>query len=373
MYLQKIDQKLVQVYYATRTMRLSNILLSLLIVISFSGCARHDEKGIPVVFYPEPPEQPRLQFLTSISSEEDLEAKRSSFDNFLLGPDQSFASIGRPYDVASSKGKIYIIDRKVNQILIIDLVNKSFNALKTSGRGALRAPGGIAVSRDDLKYVADLKRKQIVLFNADNDFVRAYGDGSLFKKPVDIAIYKNRIYVCDMFKHQVLVLDKDSGKLILTIGGIGSEAGKLYKPTHITVDGKGNLFVNDAFNFRVQQYDIEGNFVQIFGFHGDQIGGMARTKGLDIDREGHLYVADAASEYVQIFNNKAQLLLFFGGPGIKQGNMYLPAGLHIDYDNVDYFKKFADKDFKLKYLIYVCNMSGPHKVNVYGFGDWLGK
>ena len=372
-YLSKINQKFARFYSTIRTVRLSNILLSLLIIITFSGCARHDEEKIPVVFYPEPPQQPRLQFLTSISSEEDLEVRRSSFDNFLLGPDLSFASIGRPYDVASSKGKIYILDRKVNEILIVDLINKTFNALKTDGRGALRVPGGIAVSHDDLKYVADLKRKQIVLFNANNDFVRAYGDGDLFEKPVDVAIYKDRIYVCDMLKHHILVLDKDSGEPILTIGGIGAEAGQLYKPTHISVDDKGNLFVNDAFNFRVQQYDAEGNFVQEFGFHGDQIGGMARTKGLAIDRQGHLYVADAASEYVQIFNNKAQLLLFFGGPGIKYGNMYLPAGVHIDYENIEYFNKFADKNFKLKYLVYVCNMSGPHKVNVYGFGDWVGE
>ncbi|MBU3981900.1 MAG: hypothetical protein KJ985_00075, partial [Proteobacteria bacterium] len=35
--------------------------------------------------------------------------------------------------------------------------------------------------------------------------------------------------------------------------------------------------------------------------------------------------------------------------------------------------QIADKYFKLKYLIYVCNLSGPNKINVYGFGDWTGK
>jgi len=181
------------------------------------------------------------------------------------------------------------------------------------------------------------------------------------------------MYVCDMLKSQIVVLDKDSGEVLLHIGETGAEEGQLYKPTHITVDDQGNLFVNDAFNFRVQQFDAEGNFVQTFGFHGDQMGGMARTKGLDVDRQGHLYVADAASEYVQIFNEKGQLLLFMGGPGINPGNMYLPAGVHIDYENVGFFNKFAHKDFKLKYILYVCNMSGPRKVNVYGFGDWLGR
>lgn len=351
---------------------LKQLLHTLLCVLILSGCAKYEEEA-PTIFYPKPPEQPRLQFLTSISSGEDLEAKRSAFDDFLLGPDLSFTDIGRPYDVSSSPGKIYILDRQYNKILIADLVTNSFSALNDSRLGVLRSPAGIWVTEDDVKYVADMERQQVVVFDADNNFVRAYGDKELFAKPVDVAVHENKIYVCDMLKHQIIVLDKDSGKMLTTVGKIGADEGQLYKPTHITIDNLGNIFVNDAFNFRVQQFDSNGKFVKIFGFHGDQIGAMARSKGLDTDREGHLYVADAAFENVQIFNDKGQLLLFFGGPGISPGNMYLPAGIHIDYDNVEFFNKFADKDFKLKYLLYVCNMSGPYKLNVYGFGDWIGK
>lgn len=338
-----------------------------------SACAQHVEEKTPVTFYPTPPEQPRLQFLTTLTSEKDLEIKRDGFNNFLLGPELSFSVIGRPYDVSSSPGKIYITDREINKILILDLATKNFKILEDKGLGTLRTPAGIWVSREDVKYIADMKRQQVVVFDAKNNFVRAYGNKELFEKPVDVAVHENRIFVCDMPKNQVVVLDKDSGKPLLYIGKGGSAEGELYKPTHITVDNRGNLFVTDAFNFRVQQFDPEGNFVRVFGFHGDQIGGMARPKGLDIDREGHLYSVDAASEYTQIFNENAQLLLFFGGPGIGPGNLYLPAGLHIDYDNIEFFNKFADKNFKLRYLLYVCNLSGPNKINVYGFGDWTGK
>jgi DNA-binding beta-propeller fold protein YncE len=346
------------------------VLLCLLI---FSACAQHVEEKAPVTFYPKPPEQPRLQFLTTLSSEENLGPTREGLDNFLLGPNVSLSAIGRPYDVSSSPGKIYITDREINKILIVDLAASSFKKLEDMGPGTLRTPAGIWVSRDDVKYVADMNRQQIVVFDANNNFVRAYGNKELFEKPVDVAVHENRLFVCDMPKNQIVVLDKDSGEPLLYIGKGGPAEGQLYKPTHITVDDRGNLFVTDSFNFRVQQFDPEGKFVRVFGFHGDQIGGMARPKGLDIDREGHLYSVDAASEYTQIFDEKAQLLLFFGGPGTGPGNMYLPAGVHIDYDNIEFFNKFADKDFKLKYLFYVCNMSGPNKINVYGFGDWTGK
>ncbi len=347
---------------------------TLLCLFILTACAQHVEEKAPVTFYPNPPEQPRLQFLTAISSEEDMGVVKSDkFDTFLSGPKEYFSTIGRPYAVSSSPGKIYITDRETNKIAIIDLAANSFKKLDDKGHGALGTPAGIWVSPDDVKYVADTKRQQIVVFDAKNEFVRAYGNKELFEKPVDVAVHGNRIFVCDLSKNQIVVLDKDSGKTVLLIGKGGSAKGELNKPSHITVDNQGNLFVTDAFNFRIQQFDPKGNFVRVFGFHGDQLGGMARPKGLDIDREGYLYSVDAASEYIQIFNDKAQLLLFLGGPGVGPGNLYLPVGLHIDYDNVKFFNKYADKDFKLKYILYVCNLSGPHKINVYGFGDWTGK
>ncbi|MBI5409919.1 MAG: hypothetical protein HZA14_11185, partial [Nitrospirae bacterium] len=103
------------------------------------------------------------------------------------------------------------------------------------------------------------------------------------------------------------------------------------------------------------------------------LGALARPKGLDVDREGHLFVVDTAFENVQIFDvETADLLLFFGGFGPEPGSMYMPNGIYVDYHNVEYFKKYADKDFNLKYLVYVGNMLGEHKLNVYGFGDWTG-
>ncbi|MEF9437619.1 MAG: 6-bladed beta-propeller [Candidatus Mariimomonas ferrooxydans] len=155
--------------------------------------------------------------------------------------------------------------------------------------------------------------------------------------------------------------------------GLGAKEGKLYKPTHVIVDKEGNLFVNDSFNFRIQMFTQNGKYVKTFGYQGDTMGGFARPKGLDIDRQGHLYVVDTAFENVQIFDSKStDLLLFFGGFGPAPGSMYLPSSIYIDYQNLEYFKRYADKDFSLKYLVYVGNLLGNKKLNVYGFGKWIG-
>ncbi len=355
--------------------KIKHAAIALLAIILFWGCAAGPEKKKSAsIFYPPPPERPRLQFLYGISTEMDLGREQSGFRNYLLGEPEKTRNIGKPYDIGSSKGKIYFIDRAYKKLLFLDLADKRMEFLKDEGWGALGNPSGIWITADDVKYVADMKRKQVVVFGGGNKFLRAYGDNDLFGKPVDVAVYGENVYVCDMDKHRVFILDKNTGHVKGALGKQETvEKGALYKPSHVFVDHTGNVYVNNAFSYRISKYDSKGAFVRSYGYHGDGLGSFARPKGLAIDKAGHLYVVDSAFENVQIFDSASgRLLLFFGGAGVSHGKMYLPAGLHIDYENVEYFNQYADKDFKIEYLIYVANRYGNSKIGVYGFGEWVG-
>lgn len=338
-----------------------------------TGCTSGPETRHDSVFYPPLPDKPRLQFLAAISSEDDLTDKKPGLDDFILGGRETDKILGRPYAVQATKGKIYLIDRVSNDILQINLVNSTISPVRAGGQGALLTPSGIWIADDGSTYVADLKRKQVVVFDRDNRFMKTIGDSTSLEKPTEVAVYGDRVYVCDMQKHQVVVFDRVTGKMSTAIGKVGEKDGEFNRPTHITVDREGNLIVNDAFNFRIQKFNPAGQFVQRIGTAGNTPGSMARPKGVAVDHDENLYVVDAAFENVQIFNPEGKLLLFFGGAGEQPGSMYLPAGIAIDYVNVPYFQKYADKNFRIKYLIYVCNMTGANKLNVYGFGEWLGK
>jgi len=351
---------------------MKNLSFIFLIAVIFFGCTAA-EKKFETVFYPSPPETPRLQFLVSITSEKDIRKKPSAFREFIIGKQIDSKWIARPFDMGAVKGRIYISDKTLNKVIIVDLENKTFDFIKSEREGAIGEIAGIWVTEDDYKYLADIKRRQILVFDNNNKFLRAYGEKDQFSKPVDVAVYQEKIYVCDFDKHQIIVIDKASGKTIQRIGDAGTAEGRFYKPTHVIVDRLGNIYVNDSFNYRIQKFNPKGEFKRSFGYHGDTLGGFARPKGLDIDKEGHLYVVDAAFENVQIFDDKtAALLLFFGGFGAGEGSMYLPMGLYIDYYNAEYFKEYVDKDFDVEYLVYVGNMLGDKKLNVYGFGKWIG-
>lgn len=349
-------------------------ILAGLSVAILSGCAGTAEKQTETAFFPPLPQQPKLQYLLSVTAEEDIGGKSSGgLKEWLIGARPATKQIARPQDIASYKGKIYLLDRTFKKVLFLDLEKKTLDYIRDERDGALGDPMGLWVTDDDVKYVADVGRKQILVYGRDNQFVRAYGEPEQFERPMDVAVHGDRLYVVDFVKMAVVAVDLESGKTVLTFGEPGSAEGKLNRPTHLTVDAQGNIYVNDSFNFRIQKFDPKGNYVKHFGYQGDTLGGFARPKGVAVDRDGHVYAVDAAFENTQIFDPEStDLLLFFGGFGPHQGSMYLPSGLHIDYDNVAYFNQFADKDFRLKYLVYVGNLLGDKKLNIYGFGEWIG-
>ena len=344
-------------------------VLIIALLIMGIGCAFVPEKPTPppeATFYPVLPQRPRLQFLRSISGESDLGKKRSALQKFLFGKPHD-QLLGKPYDIAACKGRIYVLDRMYKKIVVLDLTDGHMSFLQDRGPGRLGDPAGIWVSETEIKYVADMQRQQVVVFDKHDVYLRTYGGPSIFKKPVDVAVHGKRIFVVDLGKEQLFILDRDTGRLIQTVG----QKGDFFRPSHVTVDPRGDVFVTDALHFLIKKFSPDGRLLQSMGFHGDQIGGFARPKGIAVDKDDRLYVVDAAFENVQIFDDQGRVLLFFGGPGSGPGDLYLPAGIAIDDDNTAYFQKFADPDFKLDYLVYVTSMFGPNMVNVYGLGHWI--
>jgi hypothetical protein len=220
--------------------------------------------------------------------------------------------------------------------------------------------------------VVDTDRGMVIAFNERNQFVRTYGSPEQFR-PADVVIIDDRLYVSDLKDHEIEVLDRTSGATLRKIGRRGGEEGAFFWPTFLTVDAEGDLYVTDFLNFRIQKFDKDESFVRAIGENGNFPGATPRPKGIAVDREGYLYIVDTAFELVQVFDSRTgEVLLPFGKYGTGFGMSYLPSGIHIDYDNLAYFASYVDPNFRPKYLIYVANQSGPFKVNVYAFGDWVG-
>jgi len=342
-----------------------------------SGCAATPPKApvqIQAVFYPRPPDAPRIQHLATYASARDLEIEKGGggLKDFLLGEEKLEEALVRPYGVAIFDGKIYVADSRAPGLAIFDLRERKFSLLSGSGNGRVQRPINISIDADGTKYVTDTARNQVLVFDRGDHFLAAYGAKGEFK-PVDVAIAGERLYVVDIEHHEVQVRDKRSGKLLFKFGRSGTDESKwLHQPTNLAIGRDGDVYVVETGNFRVARFTPDGKFVRHYGEAGQAPGQFARPKGIAIDRAGRMYVGDAAFQNVQIFDHEGRVLMAFGQPVDNSPGLNLPAGVAIDYDNVAYFRSLADPKFTIEYLILVVSQFGPNQVDVFGFGKMSG-
>ncbi len=335
------------------------------------GCAGTGDKSEKSAFYPPLPNPPRIQYLTSFSGPGDLEPD-SGLSEFVLGKEsENSALVNKPYGVAIHDGRIYVVDIRGPGYAIFDLKNKKFDIIYGSFSGKMKKPINISIDKDGTKYISDTGRSLVLVYDKDDKFVRIIGDGESFK-PSDTVIVGNKLFVTDIKNHRLVVVDKNTGKQLYTIGSVGSKNGELFYPTNLTLGPDNLIYVSETGNFRVQTFTLDGKFVKTFGKVGTGLGQFARPKGVALDREGNMHVVDAAFENVQIINKDGKLLMFYGEPGGDRANINLPTGIAIDYDNIDYFKKYAKPGFELEYIILVANQFGKSKVTVFGKGRMKG-
>jgi DNA-binding beta-propeller fold protein YncE len=233
-------------------------------------------------------------------------------------------------------------------------------------------PINIAIEPDGTKYVADSGRNQVVVFGADDEYVKAIGEATPWR-PVDVAAFEDRLYVADAANQIVKVFDKATGTLVKTIGDTGDPETRLGRPTNLAFDGGGDLYVSDFDRFQILKYDRDGHFEARVGAPGDGPGHFARPKGIAVDRAGRLYVVDASFDNVQIFDKDGRVLLFFAQGGEQPGNLRLPAKVALDYDNLDSFREYFGPGFDVEHLILVTSQFGPHAVSVFAYGREKGR
>lgn len=126
----------------------------------------------------------------------------------------------------------------------------------------------------------------------------AGGGADQLNRPLGVAIdERGNIFVADTDNSRVQRFGRGStqGVTVAGTGVAGAGADQLSHPDSIALDDKGNLYVTDSFSSRIQRWNrgaTQG--VTIAG--GEQV---AYPAGIALDRKGNLYVADMTNHRVQ--------------------------------------------------------------------------
>ncbi|MGN6274862.1 MAG: hypothetical protein ACTHNP_02900 [Solirubrobacterales bacterium] len=99
---------------------------------------------------------------------------------------------------------------------------------------------------------------------------------------------------------------------VSSIGGIGSENGKFFAPADVAVDAKGDLWVLDRSQARLQEFNEKGEWLRNAGSEGSGAGMLSSPSGVAVDAGGNLWVADTGNNRVVEFNEKGEFIETFG-------------------------------------------------------------
>lgn len=95
------------------------------------------------------------------------------------------------------------------------------------------------------------------------------------------------------------------------------------------IDPEGNVWVMDAGNHRVQEFNFKGEFLQKFGTAGPGSGQLSTAEGLAIDSAGDVFIADTYNARIEEFNAKGEFLATIGTKGSGAGQLIEPTDVAL--------------------------------------------
>lgn len=185
-------------------------------------------------FWPQFPDDPRVQFVQSIKSNEDVSQRQaSSFEKLVFGREaEANDLINKPYGVAMKNGVIYTCDIRNDCVVAMDLKKRQSRILGQSGSMVLKQPTAIAVDDAGEIFVADADLGTIVVFDATERFSRVMGVPKF--KPAGIAVYGDRVYATNLTQQNVQMFDGQN-RALMHFGANGPFPGAMNLPAGICV------------------------------------------------------------------------------------------------------------------------------------------
>ncbi len=206
---------------------------------------------------------------------------------FKLPPDLYF---GEGIGIATnSKGHVFVYHRSGDTRVFEFDQNGTYVREIGQGLYGLEFAHAIRVDKDDNIWVVDEGTNMVIKFNPEGRVVMVLG-----RRPEPVA-----------------------GAFDSTQPATPPEKYLFGRPTDVTWDPQGNIFVSDGYvNSRVVKYDRNGRFVKsVGGARGSAPSQLSTPHSITSDAQGNIYVGDRGNARVQVFDNDLVLRAIYDNVG----------------------------------------------------------
>ena len=144
-----------------------------------------------------------------------------------------------------------------------------------------------------------------------------------------------------------------------SFGKAGAGEGQLAEPDGAAVDSKGNVWVTDTANNRIEEFSAEGEYLFSFGKEGVGINAEFKSPtDIDIDDEGRLWIADTGNDRVLEYTTTGKCSGVIGKSGSGNGEFESPMGIEVGKGSQP--------------TVYVADTGNNRVQKLNWFGKWLG-
>lgn len=214
-----------------------------------------------------------------------------------------------------------------------------------SGLGVGVVTGVVVDSQDRVYFCQQQQDPPILVFDSDGNFLDSWGE-EFINEPHTMFIDGNDvIYLADRGDHVALKLTT-SGNQLLELGTRGQPSdtgcyedeavvlragGPFNRPTRLSPSPSGDLYVSDGYrNSRVHRFSSQGELIASWGEPGTSAPNeFFSPHCLWIDGKGNVYVCDRKNNRIQVFSTEGEFLT-------QWTNVQLPTDLHIGSNGVFY-------------------------------------
>jgi tripartite motif-containing protein 71 len=177
------------------------------------------------------------------------------------------------------------------------------------GQGS--APGqffyavGIFVGPDGTLYIPDSANGRFQVTNQSGAVLHIFNCGTTTHNPsgyngcTGAALDASGNIYAPSVNQGVVDVFSPSGTLLRTIGAT-APSGRLGTPYGVAISGS-TLYVTEATNNRVSEFNVNGAFIGSWGSKGSAHGQFNRPLGIAVDKAGNVYVNDFGNDRVEVF------------------------------------------------------------------------
>lgn len=241
------------------------------------------------------------------------------------------------------RGLLYIINSKEGKVQEYSELGGILGTFGTKGKGKSEFKNlrDVAVDAAGTIYLCDDENRKVVAIKLESsstspdmsmapvlDRFTVSGPAAklAFKADIFAVTPDNKVVAYLPETREIALLEAGVKKTLVREGKL---QGQVRAPRGIFVDKKGMIYVADTGNDRVQLFNPDGSYSNMFGESGSGDGQFRAPTSVAVNSKGNIYVADSRNRKIKAFSQDG-IFLFAAGPELGNLTLLNPVAVRCD-------------------------------------------